>query len=50
MNKEQAKTELIQLLENQVVDLVAMSKIELGEDVIAEINRLKAIIDDLDRK
>jgi len=50
MNKEQAKTELIQLLENQVVDLVAMSKIELGDDVIAEINRLKAIIDDSDRK
>ena len=50
MNKEQAKTELIQLLENQVMDLVAMSKIELGDDVIAEINRLKAIIDDLDRK
>jgi hypothetical protein len=50
MNKEQAKTELIQLLENQITDLVAMSKIELGDDVIAEINRLKAIIDDLDRK
>jgi len=50
MNKEQAKTELIQLLENQITDLVAMSKIELGDDVIAEINRLKAIIDDSDRK
>jgi tripartite-type tricarboxylate transporter receptor subunit TctC len=44
MNKEQAKTELIKLLENQVTDLVAMSKIELGDDVIAEIKRLKAII------
>ena len=50
MNKEQAKTELIELLQNQVMDLVAMSKIELGEDVIAEIKRLKAIIDDPDRK
>ena len=50
MNKEQAKTELIELLQNQVMDLVAMSKIELGEDVIAEIKRLKAIIDDTDRK
>jgi len=50
MNKEQAKTELIELLQNQVMDLVAMSKIELGDDVIAEIKRLKAIIDDPDRK
>ena len=44
MNKEEAKSELIKLLENQVMDLVAMSKIELGDDVIAEIKRLKAII------
>ena len=44
MSRDQAKTELIKLLENQVMDLVAMSKIELGDDVIAEINRLKSII------
>ena len=44
MNKEEAKSELIKLLENQVMDLVAMSKIELGDDVIEEIKRLKAII------
>jgi hypothetical protein len=44
MNKEEAKTQLIQLLENQVIDLSMMSKIELGDDVIAEIKRLKEII------
>jgi hypothetical protein len=34
--------ELIDLLFSQVVDLSMMSKIELGDDVIAEINRLKS--------
>ena len=42
--KEQAKDKLIELLMTQVVDLSMMSKIELGDDVIAEINRLKEII------
>jgi hypothetical protein len=46
MNKEQAKDQLIELLMNQVVDLTMMSKIELGDDVIAEINRLKQIINE----
>lgn len=44
MNKdEQIKTqqELIDVLYSQVVDLSMMSKIELGDDVIAEIKRLK---------
>lgn len=44
MNKgEIIKTqeELIQLLENQVVDITMMSKIELGDDVILEVRRLK---------
>ena len=44
MTKEEAKTELIEVLTNQVVDLTMMSKIELGDDVIAEIKRLKDII------
>ncbi len=44
MTKEQAKEKLIELLWSQVVDLTMMSKIELGDDVIAEIKRLKAII------
>jgi len=44
MNKEEAKTQLIEILENQIVDLSMMSKIELGDDVISEIKRLKAII------
>jgi hypothetical protein len=38
--------ELIDLLETQVVDLTMMSKIELGDDVIAEIKRLNKIIDE----
>jgi hypothetical protein len=46
MNKEEAKTQLIDLLENQIMDLTMMSKIELGDDVIAEIKRLKTIIND----
>jgi hypothetical protein len=44
MSKEQTKDQLIELLMNQVVDLTMMSKIELGDDVIAEIKRLKEII------
>ena len=36
--------QLIQLLHSQVVDLTMMSKIELGDDVIAEIKRLQDII------
>ena len=46
MNKDQAKDALLELLENQVVDLTMMSKIELGDDVINEIKRLKAIINE----
>ena len=44
MNKEEAKDRLIEVLTNQVVDLTMMSKIELGDDVIQEIKRLKGII------
>jgi hypothetical protein len=46
MNKEEAKDELIKILRNQVMDLSIMSKIELGDDVIKEIDRLNAIIRD----
>jgi hypothetical protein len=46
MSKDKAKDQLIQLLFTQVVDLSMMSKIELGDDVIAEINRLKKIINE----
>ena len=49
MNKEEAKAALIEVLMNQVVDLTMMSKIELGDDVIEEINRLKAIINESTR-
>ena len=46
MSKEQAKDELIKVLYSQIVDLSMMSKIELGDDVIAEIQRLKQIINE----
>jgi len=48
MTKDQAKDELIHLLYRQMIDLSLMSKIELGDDVCAEIRRLTAIIDDRD--
>ena len=40
-SKMAAQQQLIDLLYSQVVDLTMMSKIELGDDVIAEIKRLK---------
>jgi len=42
--REKAKSELINLLLYQIMDLTTMSKIELGDDVITEIKRLKDII------
>ena len=42
----ETQKELIQLLESQVADLSMMSKIELGDDVIAEIKRLKSLLND----
>ena len=39
-----AQQQLIEVLMNQVIDLTMMSKIELGDDVIEEIKRLKEII------
>ena len=47
MNKEETikiQQELIEVLYSQVVDLTMMSKIELGDDVIAEISRLKVLL------
>jgi len=46
MSKEEAKDELIKVLYSQVVDLTMMPKIELGDDVIEEIKRLKTIINE----
>lgn len=44
--KELAREQLIKLYEYQIADLIIMSKIELGDDVIAEIKRLKEIINE----
>lgn len=49
MNKEEAKDELIKVLYSQIVDLTMMSKIELGDDVISEIKRLKDLINEQPR-
>jgi hypothetical protein len=43
---EQAMLDLIELLEGQVIQLTIMSKIELGDDVISEIKKLKQIINE----
>ena len=42
----ESQAKLIDLLTSQIGDLVMMSKIELGDDVIAEINRLKKVINE----
>jgi hypothetical protein len=44
MNKEEAKDQLIKVLYSQVIDLSIISKIELGDDVIEEIQRLNQLI------
>ena len=49
MNKEtkiKLQQELIDLYESQIMDLTLMSKIELGNDVIEEIKRLKGLINE----
>lgn len=43
-NTMQIQQELIDLYETQIADLVMMSKIELGDDVIEEISRLKSLL------
>ena len=42
----ETQRELIDVLYTQMIDLSMMSKIELGDDVIAEINRLKTKLKD----
>jgi hypothetical protein len=37
---EELQQQLIDVLMSQVVDLSAMAKIEIGDDVIAEVKRL----------
>lgn len=38
--------DLIELYESQIMDLTIMSKIELGDDVIKEVKRLKQLINE----
>ena len=44
---EQKQSELIDLLKDQVIDLSMMSKIELGDDVIKELNQLNLEISNI---
>ena len=44
---EQKQQEYIELLRNQIVQLSAMSKIELGDDVIVEALKLQSEIEQL---
>jgi len=44
---EQKQEELINLLHSQIVDLTMMSKIELGDDVINELNNISNEIQDI---
>ena len=48
-NLVQLQQELINLYEQQIMDLTLMSKIELGDDVINEIKRLKGLINEQTR-
>ena len=45
-NKLELQQQLIELYKSQIMDLVLMSKIELGDDVLAEIKRLKDLINE----
>ena len=52
MNNEklvQLQQELISLYESQIVDLTLLSKIELGDDVLDEVKRLKQLINEQSR-
>ena len=52
MNKDEiikTQQELIDLLYTQVIDLSMMSKIELGDDVIDAIKRLKELLNEQPR-
>jgi len=49
MNKDETiklQQELIDVLYTQMIDLSMMSKIELGDDVIAELKRLKGLLNE----
>ena len=50
MTKEQIQQQLIELYEIQILNLTVMSKIELGDDVIAEINRLQNMLMEMEEQ
>ena len=44
---EEKQNELIKLLRSQIIDLTMISKIELGDDVIIEVNRISEEIKEI---
>ena len=44
MNKEEVLRELLNIYKIQAIDLSIMYKIEFGDDVLAEINRLQDML------
>ena len=50
MSKEQILRELLNIYKIQAVDLSIMYKIEFGDDVLAEINRLQNMLMEMEEQ
>ncbi len=50
MNKEQILRELLNIYKIQAIDLSIMYKIEFGDDVLAEINRLQNMLMEMEEQ
>ena len=50
MNKEQILRELLNIYKIQAIDLSIMYKIEFGDDVLAEINRLQNMLIEMEEQ
>lgn len=50
MTKEQILKELLDIYKTQAIDLSLMSKIEFGDDVIAEIHRLQNMLMEMEEQ
>ena len=50
MNKEEVLRELLNIYKIQAIDLSIMYKIEFGDDVLAEINRLQNMLMEMEEQ
>lgn len=50
MNKEEILKELLNIYKIQAIDLSIMYKIEFGDDVLAEINRLQNMLMEMEEQ